>query len=97
MKEYFYIYILASLHNRVLYIGLTTDLRKRVWEHKNGVIKGFTKKYNVNRLVYYEVHDNAEAGTKRERNMKEWKRQWKIELIEKDNSEWIDLYEEICA
>lgn len=65
MKESFYVYILSSLHNRVLYIGLTSDLKKRIWEHKNGTVKGFTKKYNVDRLVYYEVYDTAEEGNKK--------------------------------
>lgn len=97
MKQHFYIYILSSLHNRVLYIGLTSDLQKRIWEHKNKIIKGFTQKYNVDRLVYYEVYDDAENAIKRERNMKEWKREWKIELIEKKNPEWKDLYDQICA
>lgn len=97
MKEHFYVYILSSVHNRVLYIGMTSELPKRVWEHKNKVIKGFTAKYNVDRLVYYEVHDNAEAAISRERAMKEWKRAWKVDLIEKENPEWRDLYESICA
>jgi putative endonuclease len=97
MKEHFYVYILASFNNRVLYTGMTSELPKRVWEHKNKVIKGFTNKYNVDRLVYYEVYDDAENAIKRERNIKEWKRDWKIELIEKKNPEWRDLYEEICA
>lgn len=96
MEQKFYVYILSSFHNRVLYIGMTSDLPKRVWEHKNKVIKGFTDKYNVNRLVYYEVYDDAESAIKRERNMKEWKRDWKIELIEKQNPEWLDLFEQIC-
>jgi putative endonuclease len=83
MKENFYIYITASLHNRVLYTGVTSDLQKRISEHKSRTIKGFTYKYNVDRLVYYEVHSNAEAAIKREKNIKDWKRQWKIDLIEK--------------
>jgi putative endonuclease len=97
MKEHFYIYILSSLHNRVLYIGVTTDLIKRVWEHKNKTIKGFTEKYNIDQLVYFEIYDNAEHALRRERTMKEWKRDWKIKLIETKNPEWDDLYEDICA
>lgn len=97
MKEYFYVYILASFHNKVLYIGLTSDLAKRVWEHKNKIIQGFTHKYNVDRLVYYEVFNDSENAIKRERSMKEWQRSWKIELIEEKNPEWKDLFEEICA
>ena len=95
MSDSFYVYIVASYKNRVLYIGSTSNLQKRIWEHKEGLIEGFTKKYNVNRLVYYEVHEEAETAFKRERNMKEWKRDWKIELIEKDNSKWRDLYDDL--
>ena len=97
MKENFYVYILSSLHNRVLYIGMTSDIRKRVWEHKERVIEGFTARYNVDRLVHFEIFDDAENAIKRERAMKEWKRGWKVELIEENNPEWRDLYEEICA
>lgn len=97
MKEHFYVYILASFHNRVLYVGMTSELPKRIWEHKNKVISGFTAKYNVDRLVYYELHDDAENAVKRERNIKEWKRAWKIELVEKENPDWHDLYEKICT
>lgn len=95
MKENFYVYILASLHNRVLYIGVTSDLQKRIWEHKEKIIKGFTSQYNVDRLVHFEIYGDAETAIKRERNMKEWKREWKVNLIEKDNPEWIDLYDQI--
>jgi putative endonuclease len=97
IEKGFYVYVLASHHNHVLYIGITSNLPKRIWEHKTKVIKGFTDRYNVDRLVYYEVYDNAESAIKRERNIKEWKRQWKINLIEKANPQWSDLYEEICA
>lgn len=97
MKEKFYVYITASLHNRVLYIGVTSDLTKRIWEHKNKVVKGFSDRYNVDRLVYFEIFDDAQNAIKREKNMKEWKRQWKTDLIEKENPEWNDLYEKICA
>lgn len=97
MREKFFVYILSSLHNRVLYIGMTSDLPKRVWEHKERVVEGFTAKYNVDRLVYFEVFSDAQAAIKRELSMKEWKRDWKVELIEKNNPEWRDLYEDICA
>ena len=97
MKERFYVYILSSLHNRVPYIGITSDLVKRVYEHKSRLVEGFTKKYNVDRLVYYEVYDDVEEAIKRERNMKEWQRNWKVKRIEKMNPGWNDLYEEICA
>lgn len=97
MKESFYVYILSSLHNRVLYIGMTSDLRRRVWEHKERVIKGFTAQYNVDRLVHFEEFNDAENAIKRERAMKEWKRDWKVDLIQERNPEWRDLYKDICA
>lgn len=93
MKENFYVYILCSQRNGTLYIGVTSDLIKRIWQHKEGEIEGFTKKYNVKTLVYYEVHGNAESAITREKQIKEWKRKWKLELIEKDNPDWIDLYD----
>jgi putative endonuclease len=94
-KEAFYVYILASKRYGTLYIGVTSDLMKRIWEHKNGVVAGFTKKYKVHQLVWYERHESAESAMKRERNMKEWQRKWKIELIEKSNPHWVDLYESL--
>jgi len=88
-----YIYILASQRNGTIYVGVTTDLKKRVWQHKNKVIKGFTEKYNVHHLVYFEhFEDYWEAGL-RERRLKKWKRKWKLELIEQSNPNWNDLYE----
>lgn len=92
-QKHYYVYILSSFKNRVLYIGVTSDLKKRIWEHKEGITGGFTQKYKVNRLVYFEVYDDPENAIQREKRMKEWKRDWKIELIEKDNAEWNDLYE----
>lgn len=74
---------------------MTSNLPKRVWEHKNKVVEGFTEKYDVSKLVYYEMHNNAEGAIKRERRLKEWQRKWKIDLIKKQNSEWKDLYNEI--
>lgn len=97
MKGNFYVYILSSYHNRVLYIGMTSNLQKRIWEHKSKVIKGFTQKYNVDRLVYFETYQDPETAIKRERNMKDWNRDWKVELIEKENPEWNDLYEELLS
>lgn len=93
MKNY-YVYILASKRNGTLYIGITSDILKRVWEHKNKAVKGFTGKYNVTRLVYYECYDDPENAILREKRLKKWKRKWKLELIEKTNPEWNDLYEE---
>ena len=92
MKSYF-VYILASKKNGTLYIGVTFDLEKRVWEHKNKVIKGFTEKSNVDKLVYYEQTNDVESALNREKQMKVWKREWKIKLIQEDNPEWKDLYE----
>ena len=91
MNKY-YVYILANKKNGILYIGVTNDLLKRVYEHKNNLVDGFTKKYKVHNLVYYEEAGNANSAITREKQMKKWNRQWKIELIEKDNSEWKDLY-----
>ncbi|MEO1136718.1 MAG: GIY-YIG nuclease family protein [Pseudomonadota bacterium] len=89
----FFVYILASKRNGTLYAGSTDDLAKRVWEHKEKIIKGFTSRYSVDRLVWYEPHDTREAAFTRERQIKEWKRAWKLELIEKENPDWDDLYE----
>ena len=86
------VYILASKKNGTLYTGVTSDLRKRVWEHQNHVADGFTEKYNVTRLVYYEVHDNPTIAIKREKSIKRWHRNWKLKLIEKKNPNWDDLY-----
>lgn len=93
----FYVYILSSQRNGTLYVGVTSNLVKRIWEHKNCVVDGFTKKYSVKHLVYYEHHDSAESAIRREKRLKEWKRQWKLDLIEKLNPEWDDLYENILA
>jgi putative endonuclease len=94
MKQY-YVYILASRKNGTLYIGVTSDLAKRIYEHKEKLIDGFTKEYNVHVLVYYEQHNEIEEAILREKQMKKWNRQWKIRLIEENNPEWKDLYEEI--
>ncbi len=93
MKEHFYIYILASDRRGTLYIGVTSHLLKRVYEHKNGLVEGFTKNYAVHRLVYYEIAQNSETALSRERQMKKWKRAWKLKLIEEHNPEWADLYD----
>ena len=86
------VYILASERNGTLYIGVTSDLVKRIWEHKSDFVEGFTKQHQVHTLVWYEVHENMESAITREKQLKEWKRQWKIELIEKINPYWNDLY-----
>ena len=87
------VYLLASRRNGTLYVGVTSDLIKRVWQHKNHVVEGFTKKYGVDRLVWYEPHHTMESAIRREKAMKEWKRAWKLALIEKTNPGWEDLYE----
>ena len=89
------VYILASDKNGTLYLGVTSDLVKRVWERKNKVVAGFTKRYGVHDLVWYELHDSMESAITREKAIKEWKRQWKLELIERMNPEWKDLYPEL--
>jgi putative endonuclease len=93
MKEY-YVYILANKPNGTLYIGVTNDLARRVYEHKNGMVEGFTKQYEVHRLVYYESTNEIQIAIQREKQLKRWKRQWKIDLIESENPEWNDLYNE---
>ncbi len=95
MEKCFYVYILASAPNGTLYIGVTSNLTKRIWEHKNKVVKGFTSKYDVDKLVYYEVHENAQAAITREKQLKKWYRNWKINLIESMNPEWKDLCDEL--
>ena len=91
MKNY-YIFILASKRNGTLYIGVTNDLIKRVYEHKNKLVEGYTKKYNIDMLVYYEVSENIESAIRREKQLKKWNRSWKLELIENSNLGWKDLY-----
>ena len=90
------IYILASKKNGTLYIGVTSNLVKRVWEHKNNVVAGFTQKYSVHHLVWYELHEEMTSAIIREKKLKKWRRAWKIELIEKENPDWADLYQSIC-
>ena len=95
MNKQYYVYILASRKNGTLYVGVKSDLIRRIWEHKDKAVKGFTSKYGVDILVYYEIFDDPENAIKREKRLKEYKRQWKIDLIEKGNPTWKDLYEEI--
>jgi len=89
------VYILASKMNGTLYIGVTSDLPQRIWQHKNHLTDGFTKKYDVTQLVYFEQHVTMESAIIREKQLKSWKREWKMELIESKNPEWIDLYSSI--
>ena len=87
----YYVYILASKIRGTLYIGITNDLQRRVYEHKTGIVKGFTKKYDVCQLMYFEVFKDVYEAIQREKNMKKWKRDWKVQLIEKENKQWLDL------
>jgi len=91
----FYVYILCSKRNGTLYTGVTSDIIKRVYQHRNNLVDGFTNKYNIHRLVWYEIHETAEAAIIREKRIKKWKRAWKLQLIEQHNPEWNDLYESI--
>ncbi len=96
MDKQYYVYILASKRNGTLYIGMTSDLVKRVWQHKNDMVDGFTKTYQVKQLVYFEVHQHVEEAIKREKQIKNWNRKWKLGLIEENNPNWGDLYDTIC-
>ena len=89
------VYILASGRIGTLYTGMTSDLAKWIWEHKNYAMEGFTKKYNVHTLVWYEQHETMESAITREKSIKEWNREWKLRLIEESNPEWRDLYPDI--
>jgi putative endonuclease len=91
----YYVYLLASKPYGTLYVGVTSDLAHRVSEHKNKLVSGFSSRYGVDRLVWFEAHDSVEAAIQREKRIKEWKRLWKINLIERDNPRWIDLYQSI--
>jgi putative endonuclease len=86
------VYILASRRNGTLYIGVTSDLIKRTWEHKHKVTEGFTKRYGVDQLVWFELHESMESAIQREKRLKEWNRKWKLKLIERMNPNWEDLY-----
>ncbi len=92
----YYVYMLASKKNGVLYIGVTNDLVRRVYEHKTGAAKGFTSRYNVSLLVWFEIYDDPLTAISREKELKKWKRTWKTQLIETQNPQWNDPYESIC-
>ena len=91
----FYVYMLASKRNGTLYIGMTDDLVRRTWEHRIGVVPGFTRKYNVKMLVWFEQHETREFAFMRERQLKKWNRSWKIQLIEQINPTWRDLWDDL--
>ncbi len=95
MRKSYYVYILANKRNTVLYVGVSEDIVKRVWQHKNKVVKGFTKKYNVDKLIYYEIYENPEEAIKREKQLKGGSRTDKVMFINKMNPEWRDLYEDL--
>jgi len=92
-----FVYLLASGRRGTLYVGVTNDLLKRVWQHKQGLVEGFTKRYGIKTLVWYEQTDSIESAMTREKQIKKWNRDWKVELIEKNNPQWKDLYEDIAA
>lgn len=91
----YFVYIIASQRNGTLYIGMTSDIAKRVWEHKEGVVKGFTKTYSIKTLVHYELFDDVRDAIEREKRLKKWNRKWKINLIENNNPNWNDLYKDL--
>ncbi|HWV41334.1 GIY-YIG nuclease family protein [Pseudorhodoplanes sp.] len=97
IERSYWVYILASQEGGTLYIGVTNDLVRRVYEHKMDVVPGFTRRYGVHRLVYYEQFSDIENAIRREKRLKKWTREWKIELIERTNPRWIDLYPEIAV
>lgn len=92
-----YVYILSSECYGTLYVGVTSDLVRRVWQHREGLTAGFTKSYQVKRLVWFEVHGDIMTAIAREKQLKKWKRAWKVELIQKSNPDWRDLYEDFTA
>ena len=97
MAKQFYVYLLASKRNGTLYLGVTSNLVQGVWQHKNKLVEGFTKNYGVDKLVYYEVHRNVDSAITREKQIKKWRRAWKIKLIEETNFDWKDLYHDIAG
>jgi putative endonuclease len=93
----YYVYILASRKDGAIYVGITNDLVRRVYEHRQKAVPGFTFKYNITQLVWFEIYDDPVSAITREKQLKKWKRDWKVELIEAQNPEWKDLYESICT
>ncbi len=96
MEKSFFVYMMTNRPNGVLYCGVTSDLPGRAWMHRNHVVRGFTDRYNLERLVWYEPHASAEAAIRREKTIKRWRRAWKDALIERINPGWADLFETIC-
>ena len=90
-----YVYIITNKRNGTLYTGVTSNLQKRIWEHKDKLIDGFSKKYDLGRLVWYEVHDDINEAIRREKQLKKWERKWKLRIIEENNPQWNDLYDNL--
>jgi len=97
MNKKGFVYIMTNKKNGTLYIGVTSNIIKRVYHHKNKLVDGFTKKYNLTKLVYYEVYETIDEAIKREKQLKNWKREWKINLIGSVNPQWLDLYDSIAV
>ena len=93
----YYVYLLASQKHGTLYLGVTNDLTRRVYEHRTKTVKGFTTRYNVNKLVWFEIYDDITTAISREKELKKWRRDWKIRLIEEQNPDWADLYPSIAS
>ena len=89
------VYILASERNGTLYIGVTSNLPQRIWQHREGLVEGFTNRYSVKMLVWYEMHESMESAIMREKALKKWRREWKLELIEQSNAQWRDLWDAV--
>jgi putative endonuclease len=92
----YYVYIIASRKDGAIYVGVTNDIVRRIYEHRIKAVPGFTSRFNITRLVWFEIYDDPISAISREKELKKWKRSWKVQLIEKDNPEWKDLYESIC-
>ena len=92
----YFVYIIASRRDGAIYIGVTNDIVRRIYEHRAKAVPGFTSRYNITRLVWFEIYDDPISAISREKELKKWKRSWKVQLIEKDNPQWDDLYESIC-
>ena len=95
IMSFFFVYILASRRNGTLYVGMTDNLARRVWEHSSGAVAGFTRRYGVKTLVWYELHHSRESAFQRERQLKKWNRAWKLDSIERSNPDWRDLKGEL--
>jgi putative endonuclease len=93
----YYVYILASRKDGAIYLGVTNDIVRRIYEHRTSAVRSFTSKYNITRLVWFEIYDDPISAISREKELKKWKRAWKIQLIEAQNPQWNDLYESICS